>query len=147
MRSAAAASRKSAKSWTWLQGIVCGIVVAIAPGTAVLLAILAAPALGMLATSSPRHETPVRAMLLASAASTIMPLRLLWEQGGTFATALDLLTDPSRPLLSWVACGLAWLACHIVEVVMRFTGQLRTNGSAKSLAQERTALLREWSNP
>ena len=146
MRSAAKGIQKSSKSWTWLQGIICGAIVAIAPGTAVLFATLAAPALGMMATSGPK-EAPVRAIMLAGAASSCTPLRLLWEQGGTLTAALDILADPSRPLLSWVACGLAWLSCYVIEAVIRFTDQLRTAVSAKSLVHEREALVREWSNP
>ena len=146
MRSATTVGPKPARPWTWLQGIVCGAVVAIAPGTAVLLAVLLAPALGILATSRPKHDAPVRAMLLAGAASAFMPLRLLWDQGGTLTAALDVLTDPSRPLLSWVACGLAWLGCHVLEAIMRFVDQMRTSASDKALSHERATLLREWSD-
>ncbi len=139
-----AAARGTPRSWFWLQGVVCGGVVATAPGTAMMTAILLAPVAVAYAMDATPGRPHLRAIALLGAASTFMPLRLLWEHGGSVEAALDLLGDPLRPLLSWSCCGAGWLATELVQLARRFAVATKEAALLKQLKAERARLVEEW---
>ena len=132
------------RSWFWLQGMMCGVAAAVVPGTAALLVVLLAPGLAMCATERAPGKPMGRAMLLMGAASTFMPLRQLWEQGGSLEAALTILGDPANPLLSWAASGVGWLAGQVAEMTTRFVLNAQAAQRLRALNQEREALRIEW---
>ncbi len=142
----AAAAAPPRRSWFWLQGVVCGVAAAVAPGTAVLLAILLGPGFITYATAQGRTRPIARAMIMMGAATVFMPLRLLWEQGGSLDAALDLLGDPTRPLLSWVASGAGWSIAQVTELATQFALNAKSNRTLRALKKEREALAAEWAD-
>jgi hypothetical protein len=124
--------------------MVCGVAAAVVPGTALVIAVLLAPAIAMYATEPTPGRPISRAMIFMGAASTMMPLRLLWEHGGTLDAALDLLSDPGRPLLSWFACGAAWFLGQLVEILTRFALDARARMAVRTMSAERDKLKEEW---
>ncbi len=140
----AASSASPRRSWFWLQGMVCGVAAAAVPGTALVIGVLLAPAIALYLMAPAANRPVARAMLLMGAAATMMPLRLLWEQGGTLDAALDLLSDPGRPLLSWFACGTAWCLGQIGEILTRLALDARGMLAVRALTAERDRLKAEW---
>ena len=132
------------RSWFWLQGMVCGVGAAAAPGTALVVAVLLAPAVAVYATEHATGRPIARAMMLMGAASAMMSVRTLWEHGGTLDTALDLLSDPGCALLSWTACGAAWLAGQSADILTRFGLDARAKMAIRALTAERDKLNSEW---
>jgi hypothetical protein len=124
--------------------MVCGVAAAVIPGTALVIAVLLAPAIAMYATEPTRGRPIARAMIYMGTASTMMPLRLLWEHGGTLDAALDLLSDPGRPLLAWLACGAAWFLGQLTEILSRFALDARAKMAMRALSAERDKLKEEW---
>ena len=140
----AAAAPVRRRSWFWLQGMVCGVVAAIAPGTAVMAVVLLGPGLAMYAIGSPQSRPIARAMIMMGAATTFMPLRLLWEQGGTLDASLGLLGDPARPILAWVASGLGWFVAQVTDLATQFILNAKAANQLRALGKEREALIAEW---
>ena len=143
----AAAAPAQRRSWFWLQGVICGLAAAIVPGTALMLAVLLGPGLAMYATAQGKGRPIARAMIMMGAASTFMPLRLLWEQGGSLDAALGLLSDPARPLLSWTANGAGWLIAQATEIATQFVLNAKAAQHLRALQKEREALTAEWLGP
>ena len=144
MAKAASTSSPPRRSWFWLQGLVCGVAAAAAPGTALMLAVLLGPGLAMYATAQGPGRAVARAMIMMGAASVFMPLRLLWEQGGSLDVALELLSDPTRPLLSWTANGAGWLIGQATELVTQFFLDAQANRQLHAFKEEREELATEW---
>lgn len=132
------------RSWFWLQGMACGVVAAVIPGTSLVVAVLLAPGIALYVMEATSGKPLARAMIFMGTASTMMPLRLLWEHGGSLDAALDLLSDPGRPLLSWLACGAAWLLGQSAEILTRFALEARTTMAVNALTAERESLKDEW---
>ena len=112
-------AERSRRSLVWIQGAVAGGVVAVAPGTALLAAVLLCPAIVYYLAEPARLRPVARAMLLCGGAATFLPIRTLWDAGNTLAAALDILGDIRCPLLAWVACGGGWLLAETVNVTAR----------------------------
>ena len=134
------------RSWFWLQGVLCGAVAVAAPGFAVMTGILLAPGLAMFFSEQERGRPIARAMLLTGAASSFLPLRLLWEQGGSLDSALNLLGDPARPLLSWAASGVGWISGQVTEIATRLLLEAGAAHRLRNLKQEKEVLTAEWVN-
>ncbi len=132
------------RSWFWLQGMACGVAAAIIPGTSLVIAVSLAPAIAVYVMETTSGRPLARAMIFMGTASTMMPLRLLWEHGGSLDAALDLLSDPGRPLLSWLACGAAWFLGQSAEIVTRFALEARAKMAVNALTAERETLKGEW---
>ena len=133
------------RSWLWLQGLVCGAAAVASPGAALLAGILLIPAFAYACLVPARNSQVCRAMLLMGAASAVGPVRLLWAGGGSLDTALEILADPVRPLLSWSACGAGWLIAELASVSIGLLRDRRSKSAARSLQRERDGLIREWS--
>ena len=142
--SKAAPARGTRRSWLWLQGAVGGGIAVTAPGSAILVAVLLCPAIVFYATE-PAPGRPVgKIMLLTGSAALFMPLRTLWEHGGSLPGALDLLADPGCPLLAWVSCGAGWLMCELLQIATRLTLTAQTKHRVMALERERIEITEEW---
>jgi hypothetical protein len=142
----AAASPGAPRSWFWLQGVICGVTAAAVPGTALMVAVLMAPAIATYAMEQGKSRPLARGMMLMGAACTFMPLRLLWEHGGSLDASLDLLSDPGRPLLAWTACGGGWLAGQMADLGARLLLDARSARMLRQLTDERDKLIVEWTD-
>ncbi len=138
------AASSPARSWLWLQGALCGGLVVLAPGTALVLATLLAVALATLGFEQTPGRPVARSMLLMAGATSLAPVVHLWEQGGSLGAAVDILADPAVPLWSWAASGSAWLIGQIWEVVSLFIMQKADEHAENRLREERAKLVEEW---
>ncbi len=134
------------RSFLWLQGAVCGAIVVMAPGTALVATTLLAACLAMFAFEQTAGRPITRSMLLMGAATALSPLQHLWAHGGSLDAAIDVLSDPMVPLWSWVASGSAWLIGQLWEVVSVFVMQKSDDHTSHRLQEERAKLLEEWRN-
>ncbi|WP_158745869.1 hypothetical protein [Acidisphaera sp. L21] len=144
--SASATPAVPRRSWFWLQGVICGVAVAVVPGTALMIGVLMAPAFATYAMEQGKTRPLARGMMLRGAACTFMPLRVLWEHGGSLDASLDLLSDPGRPLLAWTACGAGWLAGQLADILTRLALDARSARALRQLTQERDKLIVEWTD-
>ncbi len=121
-----------------------GGVVAVAPGTALLIAVLLCPAIAFYLTEAARVRPVARAMLLCGSAATFSPIRALWESGNTLAAALDLLSDIACPLLAWGGCAAGWLLYETVHIAARLALEASSRRRIKQLQEENASLRAEW---
>ena len=132
------------RSWLWLQGAICGGLVVLAPGTALVLGTLLLGAVAMAIIETTPGRPIARSMLLMGAATALSPLLRLWEQGGSLAAAVDVLSNPLVPLWSWVGSGSAWLIGQTWEVISTFIMHTADDHASRRLKEERTKLVDEW---
>ncbi len=130
--------------WFWLQGLVCGGMLATVPGTAIFMVVLLAPAIIGYAMDNASGKPHFRVIVLLGTASAFAPLLLLWKHSGSLEAALDLLSDPVRPLLSWFCCGAGWLLTELAQMTAKLTITGRHTRTMKSLEAERDGLVEEW---
>lgn len=141
---AGSAATRAPRSWFWLQGLVCGGMLATAPGMGLTLLVLLAPALVAYPLDGTSGRPHFRTIALLGTASAFSPLLLLWEHGGSVDAALDLLSDPARPLLCWFCCGAGWLLTELAQMVSQLAVTGRNARTLKLLRAERTWLTEEW---
>jgi hypothetical protein len=106
--------------------------------------ILLCPALAFYVTETTKGRPVGRIMLLMGSTAVFLPLRLQWEHGNSLGSAMDILSDPSRPLLAWVACGAGWMVCELVQVCARYVLAAQARRETEGLQREKTELAEEW---
>jgi len=132
------------RSWLWLQGLVCGAALTLAPAIAVLALVLLAPGLFVYAIEETAGKPVGRAMLLLGAAASFGPLRTLWDSGNTLDGAINLISDPVHLGMAWVVAGSGWLFGELIQIVGREVLEVMARHRAAALRQERTRLEAEW---
>jgi hypothetical protein len=132
------------RSWLWLQGLACGAALSIATAPAILAAVLLAPGLLVYATEKTPGKPVGESMLLLGLATSFMPIRILWENGHSLEACIDLLSDPSRIGVSWLAAGGAWLMTELTQIVGREFYEVAAKRRIAALQRERTELEEEW---
>ncbi len=140
--SGAAVTRR--RPWLWLQGLICGAVMALVPATAVMGLALLAPGLVAYALEETAGRPVSRSMLLLGAAAAFAPLRTLWDAGNTLEAAMSIVTDPVRLGMAWVAAGVGWMLSELTQLVGREVLEVLARHRAATLQQERAALEAEW---
>ncbi len=131
-------------SWLWVQGLLCGALLAFATGSAVLLGMLLAPAgLAFLMDGSPGKRM-ARSVLFAGLAFAIGPVCGLWGEGGTVEAALGRLGQPSVLLPAWLAAACGWALCELLPAVLVAGGRWTTSLREAALRAELAALREEW---
>lgn len=107
------------RSVVWLSGLACGVLAAITPGIAIVVAGLLAP--GMIALRLDREPgRPVaRTVVTCGLAACVQPVITLWNAGQSFATAIAIVTDPPAIGIAWSACAAGWLLSQIAPLVVR----------------------------
>jgi hypothetical protein len=128
----------------WLQGLTCGAVVTLAPGVALLLALLLGP--GLLAVLLDREpgRPMARCVLLMGVATCVQPLRILWADGGSAAAALALAADLQVLGTAWSAAAAGWLLAELAPLGTRLVLEALARSRAAKLRAERERLLAEW---
>jgi hypothetical protein len=139
-----ASSRATRGGHPWLQGLACGALLAFAPGFALLLAALLAPAfVGLLLDRRPGRPI-ARAILLAGAAFSLAPAWHLFQGGQNVAAAMDLLVDPAILAPAWLAGSCGWAICEILPVLLRVAADVRATTRIAALQAEVRALRETW---
>jgi hypothetical protein len=128
----------------WLQGLVCGAVLAFATPVAVLAGVLLMPAL-VASLFDKRPGRPVaRAVALGGAAFTLAPLWHLLQGGGGVAAALDVLADPAVTAPAWLAGASGWALCELLPVLLRGVAAMNAQARLAALEAEEKALRAAW---
>ncbi len=131
-------------SFSWLQGLVCGAVLAFATPVALLVGVLLAPC-AVAAVLDSRPGRPVaRTVALAGASLTVGPLWHLITADRSMAAAVDLLADPAITGAAWLAGAFGWAMCEILPVLLRVASDIRAASRLAALQAEETALRETW---
>ena len=138
---AAAASPQPSRSLPgWLIGAVVGCLVTMATPTALLLAVLLAPAFcARLLDPSPGRLT-ARAVMTYGAAACISPALALWQGNHAMADAWTMLTS-LRPLaIAWAAQAVGWLLGELAPAAIRGMLEVGAVAEARNLRAQRARL-------
>lgn len=131
----------------WIQGLACGVLATIATPTALVAAVLLAPAAAMLLFDKEGGKPLVRCMLLCGVTACVHPVMALWAGGHTMQLALRQIGDTQTLAFAWVAQACGWL---LVQLAMLVTALLQSAELARRgirLRAERKALEQTWGIP
>lgn len=135
---------KPGRSMVWVQGLVCGGLVAWMPATATLAAILLAP--GLIAYLADRGPTRAvgRAVLLFGATIAPHSLIALWHAGNGMTTSLGMAADMRRVALAWSIQAGGWLLVELAPVLVRVVLDAKAQARIAILRRRRVKLEDEW---
>ena len=144
-----AASRRKAGatkggSFSWLQGLVCGAVLAFATPVALLAGVLLAPCIVAAVLDSRPGRPVARTVALAGLSLTLAPLWHLVMNGRTMDEAVALVIDPAVTGPAWLAAACGWALCEILPVLLRVAADLRAAARLSMLQAEEKALRETW---
>src|SRR5580658_2990855 len=128
----------------WIQGLLCGGLVAMLPPTALLLGVLLGPALLGLFLDPQPGKPVARSILLCTLAACVKPVRLLWAAGHTMAVSMALATDADIIGTAWAAAAAGWLLAELTPVAVRVVLEGMSLRQAARLRAVRAALAEEW---
>jgi hypothetical protein len=131
-------------SLIWVQGLLCGALVAVATPLAVMLAVLLAPA-GFAAMFDHHQGRPtVRAVLLCGISGCMDPLHRLWAGEHTIAASLAILGQPRVIALAWAAAAIGWVLAELAPLGLSLALEAANRTRAARLRTRRERLLDEW---
>jgi len=137
----------TAGALAWAEGLLCGGLVALLPPTALLLGVLAGPAvIAMLLDRQPARPV-ARSVALFALAASVSPVRTLWAAGHTMAQSLSLATDLQVVGTAWSAAAAGWLLGELAPVAVRAVLEVTSVSLAARLRAERAALAQAWGLP
>jgi len=128
----------------WIQGLLCGGLVAMLPPTALLLGVLLGPALLGLFLDPQPGKPVARSVLLCTLAACVKPVRLLWAAGHSMAASMALATDADIIGTAWAAAAAGWLLAELTPVAVRVVLEAMSLRQAARLRAVRAALAEEW---
>jgi hypothetical protein len=131
-------------SMMWLQGLVCGALLAFAPAMALLLAVLMAPALASLAADLEKGRGMTRSVAIACAGGALAPAWHLWLAQDEIGAALALLSDPLNLVLAWGGGACAWALCQVVPALLQSVWSVRESVRAHKIEAEMQQIREEW---
>ena len=103
----------------WVQGLVCGTVIAVAAPSVLLVAVLGLPGLLALLFDREPGRPIARNVLLFGAAVAMPSLAALWHAGRDWAACLDLLSDVGRVATAWALQAGGWLVGELAPLAVR----------------------------
>ena len=124
----------------WMQGLLCGGLVALLPPTALLLG----PALLALCLDGQPGKPVARGVLLCSLAACVTPVRVLWGAGQTMAASVALASNPNTLGTAWSAAAAGWLLAELIPLGVRMVLETLSLAQAARLRTVRAALAAEW---
>ena len=128
----------------WVQGLASGALLTFAAPTAIVLAIVLAPAIACAIGERTANHAMARAVALCCAAAGLSPLWHLWMLGDHMEAALVILGDPYTVVLAWGAGASAWALCQILPVLIRAAWDIREATRARALEAEIARCREEW---
>ena len=138
------AGRRPRSSIIWVQGLACGAVLTFAAPTALLLAVLFAPAVVCLLAESAARRTITHAVALGCAAASLGPAWRLWMAGDGMDQALATLSNPTTVTLAWGAGACAWALCQVLPVIISKTQGARDAARMRAIQAEIDACRASW---
>jgi hypothetical protein len=133
-----------AQSLVWVQGLLCGALATLATPTALLLAVLLAPALVALAFDRAPGRPVARSVALCGLAACVEPVRTLWAAGHELSTAIALLADLTILGIAWTAGAAGWLLAELSPIGVRAVLEALSLTRAAKLRSARARLVEEW---
>ncbi len=124
----------------WIQGLLCGGLVAMLPPTALLLGVLLGPALLALFLDPQPGKPIARSVLLCTLAACVKPVRMLWAAGHSMAASMALATDADIIGTAWAAAAAGWLLAELLPVAVRVVLEAMSLRQAARLRAVRAAL-------
>lgn len=140
-------SVRRAGSLRWLQGMGCGLLLAVSPATLLLLGGLMAPLVPALLSDGATGRPVARSVALFGAALSIGPVLRLWRAGDGTANALALLGDVGVLGTAWAACAVGWLLAEIVPVLIRVALDQHDHAQEAALRAARRRHEEQWGVP
>jgi hypothetical protein len=134
-------------SGLWLQGLVCGGVLAVAAPAVLLVVVLGLPALLAWASDREPGRPMARNVMLFAAALSVPALAALWQAGRGWSACLDLLSEPERLAAAWAAQAGAWLLGELAPLVLRLGMDAASRAQTTRLRARRARLEAEWGLP
>ena len=131
----------------WLQGLLCGAVVALATPCAVLVGLLLAPGIAALILEREPGKPAARVTLLCGAAVATAPVVALWQDGQGVGGALTVASDGMLLGGCWAAQGAGWLMAMLAPVFVRLGLEAHARANMARLRAERTRYEGEWGIP
>ena len=131
-------------SLAWLQGLLCGGMVALAPALALLLGALAAPGLLALAFDRSPGRPVLRAVALCNLSACVGPVRAFWASGHRLGAGLALIGDPRVLGLAWAAGAAGWLLGECLPLAIRVLLEAVTAARAARLRARRGRIGEAW---
>ena len=132
--------REGGASLLWLQGLLCGGLLAIRPGLALAVVALFWPVgLALVIDRSPGRAL-LRCIALCALAGSLGPLLATWKDPSQLAQALDARTLGT----AWCAAALGWLLYEFAPLGVRAATNLLDATRAARLKAERAQLAREF---
>ncbi|MGA3001527.1 MAG: hypothetical protein ABSE20_07365 [Acetobacteraceae bacterium] len=134
----------SNRSVVWLSGLACGVLAAIAPGTATVAAGLLAPGVVALRLDREPGRPVARAVLTCGLAGCVHPVTTLWNTGQSFETAIAIVTDPTTIGIAWSAAAAGWLLTQIAPLAVRVALEAVALARATRLRAARSRIAEAW---
>jgi hypothetical protein len=143
------AARTSPKrgSLLWLLGLGCGLLMTMATPTALLGAVLLAPALVALVLDDARGKPTARPLILLGLAAAARPLATLWSLGNRMDAALELLGDPTILATAWGAQAATWLVVELAPLFITLALEAAAAARAVRLRAARKHYEEQWDVP
>ena len=107
------------RSIIWLSGLASGVLAALVPGIAAVVAGLLAPGLVALKFDREPGRPVARTVLTCGLAGCVHPVITLWNTGQSFDTAIAIVTDPRTIGIAWSTAAAGWLLTQITPLVVR----------------------------
>ena len=136
--------RERGPSLIWLQGLLCGALVAVATPLAMMLAVLLAPVAAAAMVDRQPGRPSVRAVLLCGISACVQPLRRLWVGEHTIAASLAIVGDPRVIALAWAAAAGGWMLAELAPLGLSLALEAGNRARAVRLRARRERLLEEW---
>jgi hypothetical protein len=128
----------------WLSGLACGVMVAIAPGVATVVAGLLAPGLVALKLDRQPGRAMARTVLTCGLAGCVQPIMALWNLGQSFDTAVTILEDPATIATAWGLAAAGWLTTEVAPLVVRAALEAAALARATRLRALRGRIAEAW---
>jgi hypothetical protein len=129
----------------WVEGLLCGALVSMAPALAVLLGALLAPTLVALWLERASGRPVLRSVALSNASGCVAPVRALWSGGHGVSAALALLADPRLLATAWAAGAAGWLLAELCPLGLRLALDAAAAAQTVRLRARRARLMEAWS--
>ncbi len=131
----------------WLQGLVCGGLIAFAPAVALLLGALLLPGLIAWTLDTSRGRGVGRGAIMCGVAASVGSLLPLWRQGVGWEHCVALATDLDVLAPAWLAAGAGWLTGELSPHAIRLVLDIDASAHVASLRAARQTLEQEWGLP
>jgi hypothetical protein len=131
-------------SLVWLQGLLCGALVMLAPPTALLIGVLLGPAILAALFDHQPGRPRSRSIGLFGMAGSVDPLRTLWLGGHSMAVAGALVANLRVVGVAWAAAAAGWLLAEAAPVAVRAVLETLSVSRAARLRASRARLAQAW---